>query len=47
MDDPLYFPPRELAVMAILWRMGSATVAEVRDAGLFFAAEFVTDDAPS
>ena len=32
MDDPLYFPPRELAVMSILWRMGSATVAEVKDA---------------
>ena len=32
MDDTLYFPPRELAVMSILWRMGSATVAEVRDA---------------
>ncbi len=32
MDDPLYFPPRELAVMSILWRMGSATVADVKDA---------------
>ena len=32
MDDPLYFPPRELAVMSILWRMGGATVAEVKDA---------------
>jgi BlaI family transcriptional regulator, penicillinase repressor len=32
MADPLYFPPRELAVMSILWRMGSATVAEVKDA---------------
>ena len=32
MDDLLYFPPRELAVMSILWRMGSATVAEVKDA---------------
>jgi predicted transcriptional regulator len=30
MDD-IYFPPRELAVMSILWRLGSATVAEVRD----------------
>ena len=30
MDD-LYFPPRELEVMSILWRRGSATVAEVRD----------------
>jgi predicted transcriptional regulator len=28
----LYFPPRELAVMSILWRLGSATVAEVREA---------------
>ena len=27
----LHFPPRELAVMAILWRLGSATVADVRD----------------
>ena len=27
----LYFPPRELEVMAVLWRRGSATVAEVRD----------------
>lgn len=27
----IYFPPRELEVMAILWRRGSATVAEVRD----------------
>lgn len=26
----LYFPPRELEVMSILWRLGSATVAEVR-----------------
>lgn len=31
MED-IYFPPRELAVMSILWRLGSATVAEVRDA---------------
>lgn len=28
----LHFPPRELAVMGILWRRGSATVAEVREA---------------
>ena len=28
----IYFPPRELAVMSILWRDGSATVTEVRDA---------------
>ncbi|MBU6366814.1 MAG: BlaI/MecI/CopY family transcriptional regulator [Gemmatimonadetes bacterium] len=27
----IHFPPRELAVMGILWRHGSATVAEVRD----------------
>ena len=27
----VYFPPRELQVMSILWRLGSATVAEVRD----------------
>ena len=31
MDD-IYFPPRELEVMSILWRLGSATVSEVRDA---------------
>ena len=31
MDD-IYFPPRELEVMSILWRLGSATVAEVRAA---------------
>ena len=28
----IYFPPRELAVMSVLWRLGDATVAEVRDA---------------
>ncbi|HET7584462.1 MAG TPA: BlaI/MecI/CopY family transcriptional regulator [Gemmatimonadaceae bacterium] len=28
----IYFPPRELEVMSVLWRLGSATVAEVRDA---------------
>jgi BlaI family transcriptional regulator, penicillinase repressor len=28
----IYFPPRELAVMSVLWRTGSATVTEVRDA---------------
>jgi predicted transcriptional regulator len=28
----IYFPPRELAVMSVLWRRGSATVAEVREA---------------
>jgi BlaI family penicillinase repressor len=27
----LHFPPRELAVMSVLWRFGSATVAEVRE----------------
>lgn len=27
-----HFPPRELAVMSVLWRLGSATVNEVRDA---------------
>lgn len=26
----LHFPPRELAVMSVLWRLGSATVADVR-----------------
>jgi len=31
MDD-IYFPPRELEVMSVLWRLGSATVADVRDA---------------
>ena len=28
----IYFPPRELAVMSILWRVGSGTVSEVRAA---------------
>jgi BlaI family penicillinase repressor len=28
----LYFPPRELEVMSILWRLGSATVSDVRAA---------------
>ena len=27
----IYFPPRELEVMSILWRRGSATVTEVRE----------------
>lgn len=27
----IYFPPRELAVMSVLWRLGSASVSEVRD----------------
>jgi len=31
MDD-IYFPPRELAVMSVLWRLGSGSVSEVRDA---------------
>ena len=31
MDD-IYFPPRELAVMSVLWRLGSASVSDVRDA---------------
>src|SRR3712207_978192 len=30
MADDIYFPPRELEVMSILWRLGSATVAGVR-----------------
>ena len=30
--NEIYFPPRELEVMSILWRLGSATVADVRDA---------------
>jgi len=28
----IYFPPRELAVMSVLWRNCSASVSEVRDA---------------
>jgi BlaI family penicillinase repressor len=28
----IYFPPRELEVMSVLWRLGSASVSEVRDA---------------
>ena len=31
MTEPIHFPPRELAVMSTLWRLGSATVTEVRD----------------
>lgn len=27
----IYFPPRELEVMSILWRLGSGSVSEVRD----------------
>lgn len=30
--DEIYFTPRELDVMSILWRSGSATVSEVREA---------------
>ena len=30
--NEIYFPPRELEVMSILWRLGSASVTEVRDA---------------
>ena len=29
--DQIYVPPRELEVMASLWRRGSATVTDVRD----------------
>lgn len=29
--DEIHFPPRELAVMSVLWRQGSATVSEVRE----------------
>ena len=28
----IYFPPRELAVMSVLWRLGSGSVSEVREA---------------
>ena len=30
--NEIYFAPRELAVMSVLWRLGSAAVSEVRDA---------------
>ena len=30
--NEIYFPPRELEVMSILWRLGSASVTEVREA---------------
>ncbi|MEP6491724.1 MAG: BlaI/MecI/CopY family transcriptional regulator [bacterium] len=30
--DEIYFPPRELAVMSVLWRLGSASVSDVREA---------------
>jgi predicted transcriptional regulator len=32
MEEAVYFTPRELDVMSVLWRTDSATVAEVRDA---------------
>jgi predicted transcriptional regulator len=32
MLSDLYFPPRELSVMSVLWRLGSGTVSDVRDA---------------
>lgn len=28
----IHFPPRELAVMSVLWKLGSANVNDVRDA---------------
>ena len=30
--NEIYFAPRELAVMSVLWRLGSAAVSDVRDA---------------
>lgn len=30
--DEVHFPPRELQVMSVLWKLGSATVSEVKDA---------------
>jgi predicted transcriptional regulator len=30
--EEIHFPPRELEVMGVLWRLGSATVSDVRDA---------------
>jgi len=32
MESEVYFTPRELDVMSVLWRAGSATVADVREA---------------
>jgi predicted transcriptional regulator len=32
MESEVYFAPRELDVMSVLWRSGSATVADVREA---------------
>jgi len=31
MADEIHFPPRELAVMSVLWRLGSATVTQVKE----------------
>jgi predicted transcriptional regulator len=31
MTDPIHFPPRELAVMSVLWKLGAASVADVRE----------------
>ena len=31
MSEPIHFPPRELAVMSVLWKLGSASVSEVRE----------------
>ena len=31
MEPDVYFTPRELDVMSVLWRAGSASVAEVRE----------------
>ena len=31
MPKPIHFPPRELAVMSVLWKLGSASVTQVRD----------------
>jgi predicted transcriptional regulator len=28
----IHFAPRELAIMGVLWRLGSGTVTEVREA---------------
>ena len=31
MPKAIHFPPRELAVMSVLWKLGSASVTQVRD----------------
>lgn len=31
MTEPIHFPPRELAVMSVLWKLSSASVTQVRD----------------